>query len=642
MAFFQNSAKVTTTVSKGNLQEFKAKQACKAELGEYAYSAEPKKFQDCVDKKMQAGDPTKTYAELIKSQTDAKPNTSVANGEDWSKAWKTSQMEQMKKNVPLEDVSDPTPLLIDKISSLPPDSARRRSAENIKMTLDGTATNIGSGMDNLTRESYKEVKRLVRHSNMLCSTIQNRAAIPSPNNMLGVSTQGFSFKNILGEALGNTAPGLAQVIGLEEGHHTSNLQHWTPYFVNAVRPISDAIGSHADMDHCVSKNAAGTSSFVPASIAHLLDKISPSIVDGIEGVFKSQQMQMLMNLPNKIAGSIRQLTTALDDILSVPFEIMSDVYNGLMQLIDEIANLLDNVLNMVINWAFSIIGGLIDAIFPLSQLEEMLGPIFELAGELSDIFDLFGGFPAMAKISSVLSIVSGGFASILTNAPFLYTLFKAKTETTTITKNYDCLTEIFELTRTKLPKIPKVLKILSAIGGVISNYGSLGAGVAGFGANLAKGLSNGIGNLGAMAKGFISNTIGSAIQNVRNFTGLLANLLPAAIGGVLHWLLHKLCKIGMVGDMGFSAGSLFDFIKDSSFSIAMGQYATHHSIIAPLFGKEAIPKGSYITESYIGRFENSRFGIGAQGHKGVTMLGIGGSVNFKPFGLTQVAYTLGV
>lgn len=641
MAYFGNSSTITTTGwKKGNIEEFRAKQACKDQIGDYASA---KLLQDCIDSKLKDNTVSKSYSELAEAQSKLNPGTSAANGDTWSNAWKSLQINQMKKNIPIENFSDPTPLLIDKISSLPPDSARRRSAENIKMTLDGTATNIGSGMDNLTRESYKEIKRLVRHSNMLCSAVQNKAAIPSPNTILKIgSGGGFSFKQILGEALGNTAPGLDQVLGLEEGSYTSNMQDWRPYFVNAVRPISDAIGSHAAMDNCIIKNAAGTDSIVPPGIASLLDKISPSIVDGIEGVFKSQQMQMLTNLPSKIAGSVRQLSTALDSILSVPFEIMSDVYNGLMQLIDEIANLLDNVLSMVINWAFSIIGGLIDAIFPISQLEEMLGPIFELAGELSDIFDLFGGFPAMAKISSVLSIVSGGFGSILTNLPFLYTMFKAKTETTTITKNYDCITEIFELTRTKLPRIPKVLKVLSAIGGVITNYGSLGAGVAGFGSNLARGLGNGIGNLGAMAKGFISNTIGSAIQNVRNFTGLLANLLPAAIGGVLHWLLHKLCKIGMVGDLGFSAGSLFDFIKDRAFSLSMSQYATHHSIIAPLFGKECIPRGAYHAESYLGSFENSRFVIGAQGTKGVTMLGIGGSLRFKPLGLSQGYYAIGI
>lgn len=648
MAFFGNSTTVNTTITKGNLQEFKAKQECKALLGEYASDS---LIQSCVANKIAGvATGTKSYAELTEAQQKAVDGVSAGSREDWSAAWKAMQVNQMKKGIALQDITDPTPLLIDKISSLPADSARRRSAENIKNTLDGTALNVGSGLDNLTRESYKEIKRLVRHSDMLHTEITHGPAIPSPNQILTGRRAQFggnfpSFKQLLGFALGNTSPALAQVLGVEEGSYVTNLQDWRPYFANAVRPISDAIGSHADVDHAFHKNAAGSAALIPVSVASKLDKMGSFLVDEAEGVFKSQQLGLLQNLPSKIAGSLRQLATGLDEILSVPFEIMSDVYNGLMQLIDEISNLLDNVLSYVIQFAFSVLGGLVDSIFPLSQLEEMLGPIFELAGELSDIFDLFGGFPAMAKISSVLSIVSGGFSSILTNGPFLYTLFKSKTVTTTMVKNYECLTEIFELTSTKLPKIPKFLKVLSAVGGVISQYGSIGQGISAFGSNLARGVSIGIGNLGSMLMGGISSTLGEAIRFTRDLDGLLAEIMSElfskAIGRMLHWMLKGLCKLGMVGDMGFSIGDTFNFIRNSSFSKAMSIYATHHQIVAPLFGKESIPRGAYSYESAIGRFQDSVFVRGAQTHKGVTMIGPGGSVLYKPFPSLQSSYFIG-
>lgn len=576
---------------------------------------------------MSTAEKAKTYSDLLRAQQNVSPGVSVGSNEDWSKAWKAMQVDQMKKNIPLEDSSDPTPLLMDKISSLPADSARRRSAENIKNTLDGTAVNVGSGMDNLTRESYKEIKRITRWSLMLREATHHRDAIPSSNSMLGTSLIGASsIKQVLGTILGNTSPELAQLIGIEDGKYVSNLQNWKPHFLNAIRPLSDAIGSHADTNYGIYRNSGGTSSFLPVAHSSLLDKMQAFIVDHTEGIFKSQQMQMLRNLPSKIAGSIRQLTTALDDILSVPFEIMSDMYNGLMELINEIADLIDAALNYVIDFIFSKIGGLVDAVFPIDQLESILEPILEFAGELGDLFDLFGGFPAMAKISSVLSIVSGGFASILTNLPYLYQMFKTKTINKTITNKSDCITEIFSLSVTSVPKVPGILKGLSALGGVIGNNGTLGAG---------------IGNLGAMIGRGISTTIGSTIANVRNFTGLLADLLPAAIGNVLHWLLGKLCNLGIVGDLGFSIANTFDFLTDSSFSKAMGLYATHHSIIAPLFGKEAIPRGSYAYESSLGRFSDSLYVIGAQGNKGVTMLGPGASIGYKPFGLFQGSYSIG-
>lgn len=600
MAFFGNSANVTTTVTKGNLEDFKAKQECKKYLGDYA---SPKLLQDCVDNKLKgiaAG--TKTYTELTQAQAKAAAGVSAGSRDEWSSAWQSMQVQQMRKNLPLEDHSDPTPLLIDRIAAAPADSFRRRHYENLKNTIDGTAINVGDGLDNLTRESYRDVKRLAKQSEMI-----RDVTLPNPTNAF--------------------SPGPENLLGLEEGTYTTNLQNWRAYFANAHKPVSDAIGSHGDTDHAVVRDAAGPVAFIPRASAASLDRMGYHMVDETEGIYKSHQLEFMAHLPSKVVGCVRQLSTALDSILSVPFEIMSDVYNGLMQLINEIANLIDMVLTNVINWAFSIIGGLVDSIFPLGQLEDMLGPIFEFAGELSEIFDLFGGFPAMAKISSALSVISGGFVSILTNLPYLYTLFKTRTETQTITlKHGECLTEIFDLNVTKLPKIPGILKALSILGGVIGAHGSLGAA---------------IGNLGAMISGSISNLIGSVTANVRNFVGLLANLLPNAIGRVLHWLLHKLCNLGMVGNLGFSIGSALDHYTDHSFSLAMTKYATHHAIVAPLFGKQVNSRGAYAQESVIYNFEDSKYVLGSQGNKGITMYGPGATANYKTFGTSQGSYFIG-
>ena len=515
-----------------------------------------------------------------------------------TQTWKSQQVSLLKRNSPKEDPSDPTPLLIDKISSLPMGSARRKSAENLKGTLDGTAANVGDGMDVITRESYKEVKRLRKQSYMLQKVMQE--PLPTRENL----------------------------IGSEEGRFVSNLQDWRPYFINASRPISDAMGSHADTDHSIVRDAGGTASLIPVAVMATSDRISTQMIDHTEGVFKAHQMEMLAHLPSKVVGCVRQLATALDSILSIPFDIMSDVYNGLMMLIDEIANLIDGAIAYVTQWLMGIIGGLVDSIFPPDLLESIMEPIREIASEVGDLFGMLGAFPAVTAVANIVSNISGNFFSMLKGAVDIYNLFKSGAFSNKRFGGFagvdiDCIEDQLNLrqtrgfSRSRSQKTSKLADIL----GTVANIGLNGIG--------------GLGNIGSMIGGGISRMIGGFVNNLRSIKDLISSLLPSAIGYILKYLLHKLCGIGMVGNGGFSIGNLFDSLRDNSFSRAMQSYTTHYPILAPLFGKEHEAKNSYAQEASVGMFENSKFVIGAQGHKGVTMMGPGGSVFYKPFGLYQ-------
>ena len=525
---------------------------------------------------------TTTATETVQSSTTNKIQT-----------WTSQQVSLLKRNSPKEDPSDPTPLLIDKISSLPVGSARRQSAENIKATLDGTAENIGNGMDSLTRESYKEVKRITKQSYMLQKEI--RQPLPTNNNLFGI----------------------------EEGRMVSNVQDWRPYFINATRPISDAIGSHADTDYSIMKDAGGAVAFLPLAAASLTDKISIEIADQAEGSYKLNQLSLLQHLPSKVVGCVRQLSTALDSILSVPFDIMSDVYNGLMMLIDEIANLIDGVINQIMGWIMGILGGLVDTIFPPDLLESIMEPIREIAAEVGDLFGLLGAFPAVTAIANIVSNISGNFFSILKGAVDIYNVLRSGSRAASYLGGFsgadiNCIEDQLTLRQTRkfssTSKYKKPLIIGQILGFVVNN---------------------GIGNFASMIKGGISNMLGGFINNIRNIRDLIGNILPAAIGYVLKFLLHKLCGLGMVGNRGYSIGDLFKSLRDNSFSKALQTYTTHYAILAPLFGKEHVDKYSYAGESSVGLFENSRFVLGAQVHKGIPLTGPGGSVFYKPFGLFQ-------
>ncbi len=137
---------------------------------------------------------------ILQAQEDAfirGSNEIVSGRQDWNQAWKQKQQDQYKKRgYIIQDHTNPNSLLIDKISNLKSGSKRRNFLEGLKGVLDNTTGNFNSGIDNLNKESYREIKRLTKTSMML--------------NM-GVNS---------------SLPTAEQAVGYEEGKMVSNLQSW--------------------------------------------------------------------------------------------------------------------------------------------------------------------------------------------------------------------------------------------------------------------------------------------------------------------------------------------------------------------------------------------------------------------------------
>ena len=597
MSFIGNSSQIKTTIKKGNLQEFKAKQACKAEIGEYATTNQ---LNNCIEKKL-SGKSVKNYDELILAQKDAAPGVSVASQQEWIDAWKEKQTNIQKKNIPKEDPSSPIPLIMDKVAGLPATSTRRRFLENFANTLNDSATNEDMGFDSLNRDSYKETKRIVKNSRML----HDVASVGPETNLPSAST----------------------LLGSEEGRSVSNLQSWKPYIANAVRPISDAMGSHSDTNHGVIKDSTGTAAFFPLASVAAADHVGTHIVNEAEGAFKISQMEILQHLPSKAAGSIRHVATTLDSILSMPFDILCDVYGGLMALIQEIANLLDMALTMVVDWVMDKIGGLLDSIFPEGMMEDLLQPIQDFCNELGDLFDMLSAFPAVNFIKDILGSITTDLVGLLGGVANLMNILSSGNAAASYVgglagSNFGCTDE--QLGLDKLAKfgsnIAKTIGTIQVIQGV---FGAL------------SGVKQGLGNLGAMITKVIPGNIGNFFKNIRNLGSIIAGLLPAGIGYIFDSLMGKICNIGRVGNVGFSVGKTMDFLGDSAFSKAMRKFASHSLVVGPLFGKTTVNTNFYARENVIGSFENSRFVSGAQGNKGVTIIGVGATSFQRPFGIAQ-------
>ena len=562
-----------------------------------------------------------TYDEMVEYKTDHSDKPDKWTELEWKAAWIKKEKEA-GKTAKISDPGDPTPLATNKINSAPPGSSQRIAAENAHGTLNNTASNNGTGLDNLTRESYKDTKRLVKSSEKLSEEVKQ----PLPD-----------AKNIVGE---------------EEGKPVSNLQSHVPVITNAVKPVSDAIGSHADTSSSISKSPSGPDQPMPQAAAALVSNISPQISNEITGSVKSIKMDEMQHLPSKMMGSIRQLATAGDAMLAVPFEIASDVYNGLLELMDEMSNLIDGVMASLTNFAIGVAGGLVDALFPPALLEGILAPIMAIAGELGDLGQMLGGFSAISSITNAIGGIAGSLASALGDPAKLAAALAGGANIAGIIggmagKSAGCGAAI-GLGGALGGGIAGAIQGATSVGGGIAGAvgGALGGGVAGAlqGATAALGgviggipdfpnLKGGMGNIGAVLAGGggISGTIGKLTANLSNPGQLIAGILPPELSQAMG-MLDKIPGLGMVGNQGYSIGSAFDSLTDNSFGKCMKQYACHAGIVSPLFNKQHDTKGGYAQEENVtGAFENMPFGNGAQGNKGVTMLGPGATASQRMF-----------
>ena len=555
-----------------------------------------------------------TYDEMVKYKTDHSDKPDKWTELEWKAAWIKKEKEA-GKTAKTSDPGDPTPLATNKINSAPPGSSQRIAAENAHGTLNNTASNNGTGLDNLTRESYKDTKRLVKSSEKLSEEVKQ----PLPD-----------AKNIVGE---------------EEGKPVSNLQSHVPVITNAVKPVSDAIGSHADTSSSISKSPSGPDQPMPQAAAALVSNISPQISNEITGSVKSIKMDEMQHLPSKMMGSIRQLATAGDAMLAVPFEIASDVYNGLLELMDEMSNLIDGVMASLTNFAIGVAGGLVDSLFPPAVLEGILAPIMAIAGELGDLGQMLGGFSAVSSITNAIGGIAGSLASALGDPAKLAAALAGGANIAGIIggmagKSAGCAASQLGMGGALGGGITGAIQGATSVGGGVAGAvgGALGGGVAGALKGVVGGIpgfpdiGGGLGNLGAILAGGggISGNIGKLTANLSNPGQLIAGILPPELSQAMG-MLDKIPGLGMVGNLGFSVGSAFDSLADNSFGKCMKQYGAHAGIVSPLFNKQHDTKGGYAQEESGNQFQELPFGAGAQGNKGVTMLGPGATASQRMF-----------
>jgi hypothetical protein len=469
---------------------------------------------------------------------------------------------------PVVAASSPAPLLADKKAALPEGSKERAFYENFEKTIDNTASNTGSGFDTMTREGVKATQQIVRSSPML----QDGLNPPRPSEP--------------GEGTGETG---ANILGQEEGKAVSNIQSWHTPIGNAIKPISDAVGSCLDVTHSLNKTPIGSAQLLPTAVTALVDNISSQITNQVDAISKTIQSSGLANMASKALGSLRNLATAGDKILSVAYDLLSDVSNGIDNIITALSNIVDKIVTLITNFAISLIGGLINAMFPPALLETVTNSLNKLTGGIGDIAQMLGGFTAVTSITNQLGGLTSSFSSTLSNPANLV-------------KSY------LPSPQSLLGKLPGG-EILSSLTDQVPGFPGINGGS--------------IGNIGTILTG-VSPKIGSMLPSIRDPGQLIKNFVPPEIAQQIDKI-DQIPGLGMIGNPGFSVGKIMDSLTDTAATVAMGKFATHAAIIGPLLNKEIggaqANQTSFAVEPQPDEFQNAPFVPGAQSNKGITMVG---------------------
>lgn len=279
------------------------------------------------------------------------------------------------------------PVVLDKISSLPESSKERAFWEKVLASLNNSAGDVTNTLGEMTFGSYRAVLKI----RGITESVQEKIQTASTSIAGGIRDIGGGAI----ESLGNV-----------------NLPQ---EFYEATKPISSALGSTVNTATAIVKDPLGAPFILANSVTSIIDKISPSLADQLDSSFKSVNLDNLQHLPSKMMGSLRQLATAADALLSVPFEILSDMYNGLLEIMEAIADVIDGIASAVLQLIQKIIFQILDSVLPISEIMSFLDSINELASFVGGISQMVGGFAMVTDITNQITDYSSGFSSFLSN-----------------------------------------------------------------------------------------------------------------------------------------------------------------------------------------------------------------------------------
>lgn len=210
--------------------------------------------------------------------------------------------------------------------------------------------------------------------------------------------------------------GLRQNVGGALQNLQVDLNTFSNNLGNILKPVSSFLGEVLGTLTGIAQDPLGSVALLPRSIAALVEKVNPQFAAKLEGTFKKYKMDSLANLPGQIVGSIRNILTLVDAVLSLPVIILQDIYQGLMELMDFVSDLVDSFMSFIYNFFFGP-DGILNNILPIGQILAFVEEVSALAGEIGGIAGAFLGSNPVTGVTNLVQNYSNQVGSFLQN-PF--------------------------------------------------------------------------------------------------------------------------------------------------------------------------------------------------------------------------------
>ena len=325
----------------------------------------------------------------------------------------------------------------------------------------------GSSRYNYYIKQYKAFGGVVNGE----TNVEETTELNNSSWMVSQSQQLKKLSNYVSEGIAQAAGSVSLGISKVGEETIAEIQDWKAQMNQTLKPmgLGSAIGDMTEL----AKNPLGAPQFLTNSLVALVDKINPEFVNEMDAAYKANKLENLQHLPSKMMGSVRNLATAADAILSVPFEIMSDVYNGLMDIMESIADTVDGIISAVTDFFFGP-DGLLDSIFPISELMELFAAVGELASYVGSISQMTGGFTAVTDIAGQVQSYASSASSALSNPLQLAIAYIPPQATSAFSQGMGALRDPEQLLQSALPpEISQQMQNISQIPG-LGFVGNLG------------------------------------------------------------------------------------------------------------------------------------------------------------------------
>jgi hypothetical protein len=189
---------------------------------------------------------------------------------------------------------------------------------------------------------------------------------------------------------------------------------WKEDMNKLLKPVSSATGETLGALNGVLKDPLGSIAGLPNTIAGLIGRVNPTLGANLEASIKNVKALDLANLPSQIMGSARTLAGAVDKLIALPFAYLADLYNGLMEIMDSIADLADALMSKIFDFLFGP-QGLFDSILPLQGIMDLLGTVNQLLAIANVVAGFAGGFGPAGNIIGQISSFTSQASSLIRN-----------------------------------------------------------------------------------------------------------------------------------------------------------------------------------------------------------------------------------